>query len=107
MCIRDRVYTAPLLPYKDQNTMLEELYAKFNVSRPDEFTGHILSVSDIVALRQNGVVSCHYVDSIGFQTGKIKNVIERYKYNFIVTLGSAGILFSGIWECCISKYMVA
>lgn len=35
------VYTAPLLPYKDQNTMLEELYAKFNVSRPDDFTGHI------------------------------------------------------------------
>ena len=32
------VYTAPLLPYKDQNTMLEELYAKFNVSRPDDFT---------------------------------------------------------------------
>lgn len=53
--------------YKDQNTMLEELYAKFNVSRPDDFTGHSLSVSDIVALRQNGVVSCHYVDSIGFQ----------------------------------------
>ena len=61
------VYTAPLLPYKDQNTMLEELYAKFNVSRPDDYTGHSLSVSDIVALRQNGVVSCHYVDSIGFQ----------------------------------------
>ena len=61
------VYTAPLLPYKDQNTMLEELYAKFNVSRPDDFTGYSLSVSDIVALRQNGVVSCHYVDSIGFQ----------------------------------------
>ena len=61
------VYTAPLLPYKDQNTMLEELYAKFNVSRPDDYTGHSLSVSDIVALRQNGVVSCYYVDSIGFQ----------------------------------------
>ena len=61
------VYSAPLLPYKDQNTMLEELYAKFNISRPDDFTGHSLSVSDIVALRQNGVVSCHYVDSIGFQ----------------------------------------
>lgn len=42
-------------------------YAKFNVSRPDDFTGHSLSVSDIVVLRQNGVVSCHYVDSIGFQ----------------------------------------
>ena len=61
------VYTALLLPYKDQNTMLEELYAKFNVSHPDDFTGHSLSVSDIVALRQNGVVSCHYVDSIGFK----------------------------------------
>ena len=24
-------------------------------------------MSDIVALRQNGVVSCHYVDSIGFK----------------------------------------
>ena len=36
------VYTAPLLPYKDQNTMLEELYAKFNVSRPDDFTGHTI-----------------------------------------------------------------
>ena len=47
--------------------MLEELYAKFNVFRPDDFTGHSLSVSDIVALRQNGVVSCHYVDSIGFK----------------------------------------
>ena len=61
------VYTAPLRPYKDQNTMLEELYEKFNVSRPEDFTGHSLSVSDIVALRENGAVSCHYVDSIGFK----------------------------------------
>ena len=61
------VYTAPLRPCKDQNTMLEELYEKFNVSRPEDFTGHSLSVSDIVALRENGAVSCHYVDSIGFK----------------------------------------
>lgn len=61
------VYTAPLRPYKDQNTMLEELYEKFNVSRPEDFTGHSLSVSDIVALRENGAVSCHYVDSVGFK----------------------------------------
>ena len=31
-------------------------------------TKHSLSVSDIIAIRQNGVVSCHYVDSIGFRT---------------------------------------
>ncbi len=61
------VYTAPLLPYKDMNTMLEETYVKFNIDRPEDFTGHRLSVSDIVALKQNGVVSCHYVDSIGFK----------------------------------------
>lgn len=29
--------------------------------------GHSLSVSDIVALKANGMVSFHYVDSIGFQ----------------------------------------
>ena len=65
----EMVYTASLLPYKDQNTntMLEELYIKFNISIPDDFTGHSLSVSDIVVLRRNGVVSCHYVDSIGFK----------------------------------------
>ena len=65
----EMVYTASLLPYKDQNTntTLEELYVKFNISIPDDFTGHSLSVSDIVVLRRNGVVSCHYVDSIGFK----------------------------------------
>ena len=26
-----------------------------------------MSVSDIVAVKQNGVVSCHYCDSVGFQ----------------------------------------
>lgn len=45
---------------------LDNLYMKFNVERPQDFTGHGLSVSDIVALRQNGVISCHYVDSVGF-----------------------------------------
>ena len=70
------VYTAPLLPYKDQNTMLEELYAKFNVSRPDDFTGHSLSVSDIVALRQNCKLSlCGFHRLPGtariFETGEL------------------------------------
>ena len=46
---------------------LEDLYVKFNVNHPSDYTGHSLSVSDIVALKVGGVVSCHYVDSIGFQ----------------------------------------
>lgn len=60
------VYTAPLAPFRDRETMLEELYMKFNLDHPADFTGHSLSVSDIVALKVDGVVSCHYVDSIGF-----------------------------------------
>ena len=61
------VYTAQLLPYKDLNTMLEGMYEKFNLDHPADFRGHSLSVSDIIAIRQNGIVSCHYVDSIGFK----------------------------------------
>ena len=33
---------------------------------PGDFTGHSLSVSDIVVLKQQGSVSSHYVDSVGF-----------------------------------------
>ncbi len=72
------VYTAPLLPYKDVNTMLEETYVKFNMERPSDFTGHSLSVSDIVALKQNGVVSCPYVDSIGFK--ELPNFLKPENY---------------------------
>ncbi len=72
------VYTAPLLPYKDINTMLEETYVKFNMEHPADFTGHSLSVSDIVALKQNGVVSCHYVDSIGFK--ELPNFLRPENY---------------------------
>lgn len=63
----DLVYVAPLLPYKDQNTMLDQIYEKFNIAHPADFYGHSLSVSDIIAIRTNGQVSCHYVDSIGFK----------------------------------------
>ncbi len=59
----DVVYTGSL----PSGTGLEDLYVKFNIDHPADFTGHSLSVSDIVALRQNGVISCHYVDSVGFR----------------------------------------
>lgn len=61
------VYVAPLLPYKDQNTLLDSIYEKFNIAHPADFHGHSLSVSDIIAIRTNGQISCHYVDSIGFK----------------------------------------
>ena len=60
------VYTDNLPAFIDRDTMLESLYTKFNIDHPADFTGHSLSVSDIVALKTGGVVSCHYVDSVGF-----------------------------------------
>ena len=49
------------------NEILEELFQTFNLSRPQDFEGHSLSVSDVIALKRNGEVSVHYVDSIGFK----------------------------------------
>lgn len=37
------------------------------MERPDNFYGHSLSVSDIVALKVAGVVTAHYVDRYGWQ----------------------------------------
>lgn len=61
------VYTGNLPPYTNQSVMLEQLYMKFNIDHPADFWGHSLSVSDIVALKTAGVVSCHYVDPFGFK----------------------------------------
>lgn len=46
---------------------LEEIYTKFNIDRPDDFTGHSLSVSDVVVLVKDGETTAHFVDSFGFK----------------------------------------
>lgn len=61
------VYASNLDPVGDEQDKLNQIYATFNIDRPADFTGHSLSVSDIVALKQAGSVSCHYVDSWGFK----------------------------------------
>ena len=61
------VYAGNLDRRGDTQDRLDELYETFNIRRPEDFRCHSLSVSDIVALKQNGVVSCHYVDSRGFK----------------------------------------
>ncbi|EJV27866.1 hypothetical protein HMPREF1341_01925 [Enterococcus faecalis ERV81] len=58
----DLVYTAPL----DKSTSLEDIYRTFNIDHPADFRGHILSVSDVVVLHQNGQDTAHYVDSFGY-----------------------------------------
>ena len=62
----EAVYSGSLSSDGSTETRLDDLYMKFNTAHPQDFTGHSLSVSDIVVLRQNGAVSSHYVDSVGF-----------------------------------------
>ncbi|MCQ5129473.1 YodL domain-containing protein [Butyricicoccus faecihominis] len=57
------IYTAPL----DGKTTLEDIYRTFNIDHPADFTGHSLSVSDIVVLNRSGKQEAHYCDSFGFQ----------------------------------------
>lgn len=45
---------------------LEGIYTKFNIDRPEDFTGHSLSVGDIVVLNRAGKETAHFVDSVGF-----------------------------------------
>ena len=54
-------------PDEATGRILENFYYIFNDERPGDFVGHSLSVSDIVALKQDGKVSYHYCDSMGFQ----------------------------------------
>lgn len=61
------IYTGVLTQDGSQIDKLEDLYRIFNIEHPQDFTGHSLSISDIVALKQAGVVSYHYVDSIGYK----------------------------------------
>lgn len=64
------VYSGALSPALADNrtpeAILEGLYTRFNLNRPDDFRGHSLSVSDVIALNLNGQTECYYTDSFGF-----------------------------------------
>ena len=67
-------YTAPL----PEGGNLDTLWQQFNTDHPADYLRPSMSVSDIVAIRQDGVVSCHYVDSIGFQ--ELPNFLQPENY---------------------------
>ena len=75
------VYTGALTKDGSQLEKLENLYRTFNIEHPQDFTGHSLSVSDIVALKQAGVVSYHYVDSISYKELTNFRTTENYLKN--------------------------
>lgn len=60
------VYSESLTKYATQRDRLEEIWSRFNNDHPADFKGHSLSVSDIIAIKQDGVVTYHYCDSFDF-----------------------------------------
>ncbi|WP_418732849.1 LPD16 domain-containing protein [Dysosmobacter sp.] len=62
----DLVYTAPLAPGDLKGSVLDNLEYRFNNEHPADYRHPSMSVSDIVAIKKDGKVSCHYCDSFGF-----------------------------------------
>ena len=48
------------------NATLEALFAQFNNDRPDDFSGHSLSVSDVIVISVDGKDTAYFCDSFGF-----------------------------------------
>ena len=59
----DLIYTAPLVP----DTSLEDIFIRFNIDHPADFTGHSLSMSDIIVLSQGGNTTAYYIDRGGYR----------------------------------------
>ena len=62
----DLVYTAPLAHGDLKGSVLDNLEYRFNNEHPADYRHPSMSVSDIVAIKRDGKVSCHYCDSFGF-----------------------------------------
>lgn len=53
---------------EEANRLLETIYEIWNTSKhPIGFTGHSLSVSDIIAICKENIVKFHFCDSLGFR----------------------------------------
>lgn len=65
------IYTASL---KEGQT-LDDIFEEFNLFRPEDFTGHSLSVSDIIMVHKAGENTAQYVDTMGFK--EIPDFLEQ------------------------------
>jgi len=61
---------------KPTDRILDTLFDRFNYMRPEDFVGHSMSVSDVIALREQGTLKAYYVDSYGFK--EIPEFIEQF-----------------------------
>ena len=98
------IYTmsAPEL-HQDTERALGSVYEMFNVARPDDFRGHSLSTSDIVAIKREGQVSFHYVDNIGFKQLDHFLEAENPLKNAEMAMEGDANMIDGIINCCPEK----
>jgi len=69
------IYMAP----RTNDATLENIFTQLNTKRPVDFTGHSLSVSDIVVFRRDGNDSAFYIDN--FDVVFVPEfLMGRYKY---------------------------
>ena len=64
----DLVYEGKIvnLPGFNVENKLDMIYERFNLDHPDDFTGHSLSMSDVITLNDGTRETAHYVDRFGF-----------------------------------------
>ena len=90
------VYTSTMDLEGSREDKLNRLYELFNRSRPEGFEGHSLSVSDVVCLKENGSVSAHYVDLVGFRELPDFTLPEPYLKNAELSMEDDRNMLDGI-----------
>ena len=86
----DLIYVGEL----NDKTSLDGIYEQFNLDRPGDFTGHSLSVSDLIVLHKDGENTAHFVDRFGFieidNFLEKENIINAEKVNVTLTVAECG-----------------
>lgn len=59
----------------------DDVFAMFNISRPEDYMGRSLSVSDILEITKDGESEFLFVDSIGFQKVEFVSELAQEKYH--------------------------
>lgn len=79
----DLVYTDKL----DTGITLEDIFTRFNIAQPMDFTGRSLSVSDIIVVHDSGDIAAYYVDSTGYK--RIPDFLKIEKTEIVDTKNNA------------------
>ena len=64
-----------------KGSVLEDIFHRFNMERPEDYVGHSLSVSDVVVFSYDGELEAFFCDSFGFSEEPefAEKLIEKYE----------------------------